>query len=313
MKRYLFLLLTLLLTLLLACEAPPPKDLPTVTSGTIERIPLFPSIHISPRNIDIWLPEGYDKKQQYAVLYMHDGQMLYDAATTWNKQEWGVDEVMGKLIGEGIVEPCIVVGVWNGGSSRHSDYFPQKPFESLPVAFRDSLVDQVKRNAETALFSTTVQSDAYLRFLVQELKPYVDSHYSTLTDRAHTFVAGSSMGGLISMYALCEYPAVFGGAACLSTHWVGTFETENNPIPAAFIGYMKDHLPDPATHRLYFDYGTETLDALYEPFQLQVDSVMQEAGYSEENWQTLKFEGHDHSEKAWNKRLAIPLRFLLGE
>ena len=121
------------------------------------------------------------------------------------------------------------------------------------------------------------------------------------------------MGGLISMYALCEYPAVFGGAACLSTHWVGIFSTENNHIPAAFMAYLRTHLPDPATHRLYFDYGTETLDALYEPFQLQADSILREKGYSAANWQTLKFVGADHSERAWRTRLAIPLTFLMKQ
>ncbi len=93
------------------------------------------------------------------------------------------------------------------------------------------------------------------------------------------------------MYALCEYPDVFGGAACLSTHWVGIFETENNPIPDALVSYLSKELPDPATHRIYFDYGTATLDVLYEPYQLQVDSVMMVKGFTESNWKSLKFEG----------------------
>ena len=84
------------------------------------------------------------------------------------------------------------------------------------------------------MFPVPVQSDAYLKFLVTELKPFIDSTFSVATDRSNTFIAGSSMGGLISMYAVCEYPAVFGGAACLSTHWPGIFTAENNPIPEAF-------------------------------------------------------------------------------
>ena len=91
----------------------------------------------------------------------------------------------------------------------------------------------------------TPSSDNYLKFIVEELKPFIDSTYSTLIDKENTFIAGSSMGGLISMYAVCEYPNVFGGAACLSTHWPGTFEVENNPIPEIFYNYLTNNLPKP--------------------------------------------------------------------
>jgi predicted alpha/beta superfamily hydrolase len=155
-------------------------------------------------------------------------------------------------------------------------------------------------------------SDRYLKFIVKELKPYIDRTYSVKTDRAHTFIAGSSMGGLISMYAICEYPAVFGGAACLSTHWVGTFTLENNPVPDAFITYLRKKLPDPKNHKIYFDCGDQTLDALYPEIQKQVDNVMKNKGFTESNWVTKYFPGEDHSEQAWSKRLHIPLAFLLN-
>lgn len=243
---------------------------------------------------------------------MHDGQMLYDSTTTWNKQEWGIDEVLGELIANKKIPPCIVVGVWNGDESRHSDYFPEKPFDSLPEAYKDSLL-KAKRYGGEALFSTDVQSDAYLKFLVEELIPYVDKNYSTWRDPSHNYIAGSSMGGLISMYALCEYPEVFGGAACLSTHWLGAFDTTTNVIPQSFMTYLDQHLPQPATHKLYFDFGTETLDKYYEPFQQQADSIMRAKGYSAVLWKTVKFVGHDHSERSWQKRLDVPLTFLMGE
>jgi predicted alpha/beta superfamily hydrolase len=119
------------------------------------------------------------------------------------------------------------------------------------------------------------------------------------------------MGGLISMYAICEYPDIFGGAACMSTHWPGIFTVENNPIPDAFLGYLKSNLPDPTQHKLYFDFGTATLDALYEPFQNKADGIIAAKGYTSKNWVTKKFEGADHSERAWANRLQIPLTFLL--
>jgi len=245
------------------------------------------------------------------VLYMHDGQMLFDSATTWNKQEWGVDETMSRLLAAGKIRDCIVVGIWNIGKTRHANYFPQKPFESLPESLQDSLLYLAKRNPQSGLFAIRVNSDHYLHFLVHELKPFIDNRFSTKKDRKNTFIAGSSMGGLISMYAICEYPKVFGGAACLSTHWPGTFEVENNPIPDAFIQYLRTHLPSPKTHKFYFDYGTATLDALYEPFQIRADQVMTAKGYTSKNWITRKFEGEEHSERAWRERLGIPMEFLL--
>jgi len=284
-------------------------QIPHPSSGTIKRFENFPSRFVAARTIDVWLPDRYDPKQRYAVVYMHDGQSLFDSTIVWNKQEWGVDEVLGKLMAAHKIRNCIVVGVWNT-PLRHSEYFPQKPFESLTKSRQDSIFD-VNSKGTHPLFKERVQSDAYLKFLVKELKPFIDSCFSTRKDRSNTFVAGSSMGGLISMYAICEYPEVFGGAACLSTHWPGVFTTEGNPIPAAFMRYLGEHLPSPKNHKLYFDYGTKTLDASYKPFQQQADFIIKAKGYTSKNWMTQEFPGADHTERSWNKRLEIPMMFLL--
>jgi enterochelin esterase-like enzyme len=243
---------------------------------------------------------------------MHDGQMLYDAEQTWNKQAWEVDEVMAKLKTAQQIQDVIVVGIWNGGETRHFDYFPQKPFEMLTKKQQDSIYT-LERSPGVKLFNGRVSSDNYLKFIVQELKPLIDKKYAVYSDKAHTFIAGSSMGGLISMYAICEYPEVFGGAACLSTHWPGILQVTNNPIPNAFYQYLKLKLPDPKQHKLYFDYGTATLDALYEPLQKEVDQIMQLKGFDAQHWMTQKFEGENHSEMAWKKRLHIPFQFLFGK
>jgi predicted alpha/beta superfamily hydrolase len=140
--------------------------------------------------------------------------------------------------------------------------------------------------------------------MVEELKPFVDRTFRTEPGEAHTFVMGSSIGALISAYAVAEYPGVFGGAACLSTHWPAG--------DGAVIAYLRGHLPDPASHRFYFDHGTETLDARYAPFQAQMDEVMKAHGYRQGvNWITRVFPGADHSEASWSKRVDIPLAFLL--
>ncbi|MCB9326125.1 MAG: alpha/beta hydrolase [Lewinellaceae bacterium] len=310
MNKYLIPLLTV--SLLWSCFPPKEDPFPAVSSGKIERIAKFPSRFITARNVDIWLPEGYNPGEKYAVLYMHDGQMLYDSNTTWNKQEWGVDEVLGKLISENAIQQCIVAGIWNS-PNRQMDYFPKRPMEGLTEEEWTILDEELNKERQDTIRANDIDSDNYLKFIVEELKPHIDSVYSTLQDAAHTFIAGSSMGGLISMYAICEYPEIFGGAACLSTHWIGFGDFEHNPVPNAFTNYMNGHLPDPSNHKIYFDYGTKTLDHYYEPYQIQVDTVMKNKGYTEVNWITKKFPGDDHSEKSWRKRLDIPVVFLLGQ
>ena len=281
-----------------------------LASGRLHRIENFSSKYVASRVVDVWLPDGYSPSKNYAVLYMHDGQMLFDTAATWNHQEWQVDETVSSLIKKRKIRPCIVVGIWNGGKLRHSEYFPQKPFESLTKEQQKEIYAST-RTKDQVLFPAEIQSDLYLKFLVKEVKPYIDSAFSTLPDKASTFIAGSSMGGLISMYAICEYPGVFGGAACLSTHWPGVFSLENNPIPDAFMDYLEKNLPDPASHKIYFDYGDQTLDSMYKPFQVEVDVIMKSRGFSASSWMTRYFPGENHSEKAWANRLYIPLEFLL--
>ena len=285
--------------------------LPNVSSGKLIRIANFQSKYITQRNIDIWYPEGYDGKKKFSVLYMHDGQALYDSLTTWNHQAWDVDDVAGKLIAEGKLKNVVVVGIWNGGVTRHTDYFPQKPFEQLTQTEKDTVTAQLQIAGRTKdIFKP--QSDNYLKFIVEELKPFIDTTYSVYKNQENTFIAGSSMGGLISIYAICEYPEIFGGAACFSTHWVGTFKLENNPVPKAFISYLQINLPSSANHKIYFDCGDQTLDALYPAIQKSVDEIMTNKSYSEKSWMTKYFPGEDHSERAWKKRLNIPLQFLLN-
>ena len=281
-----------------------------VTSGTIQHFEKFKSQYVDARNIDVWLPDGYFKDEKYAVLYMHDAQMLFDAEQTWNKQAWEIDEIAGQLITENKTQKFIVVGIWNNGQKRHQEYFPQKCYESLSQIEKDTITVKLQKAGRTTAVFKPI-SDSYLKFIVTELKPFIDKIFPTKTDRKNTFIAGSSMGGLISMYAICEYPKIFGGAACISTHWPGTFAAENNPIPNAFLTYLKNKLPNPKTHKLYFDCGDQTLDAMYKPIQDKVDLIITSKGYTESNWTTKFFPGKEHSENAWHERVHIPLEFLL--
>ncbi len=278
------------------------QGLPKVDAGRVERLENFPSVNVGPRHVDVWLPDDYSPNKRYRVLYMHDGQMLFDPTITWNKLAWHVDRTMARLLREKRIPDTIVVGVWNRDGYRHAEYYPEKHLPHMPEAVRARLVKEALHGKPLA--------DAYLRFLVEELKPAIDKKYATLPDAAHTAIMGSSMGGQISVYALCEYPHVFGRAAGLSTHWVGSFQP-NASLPLAGFTYLQSHLPDPATHKLYLDRGTLDLDALYAPSQPFVDEIVRERGYTDVNFMTRVFPGTGHSETAWSQRLEIPLLFLL--
>lgn len=310
MKLLAALLLAAALSAPAAADEPAP--LPHASAGRVERLAGFASKYVPARNVDVWLPPGYPAQAPYAVLYMHDGQMLFDAAHTWNHQEWRVDEVASALLAQHKVRPFIVVGIWNHDTLRMSEYFPQKPWESLTPAQQARLYRE--KQGDAPVLPKAPYSDRYLKFLVEELKPFIDHHYAVDPRPQSTFTMGSSMGALVSMYALAEYPQVFGGAACMSTHWPGASLQEDpaNPGPAAFQAYIAAHFPPPGAHRIYFDHGTQTLDALYADRQAKVDAILRAKGYGPADFASLTFPGADHSEKSWAARLDQPLVFLLG-
>jgi pimeloyl-ACP methyl ester carboxylesterase len=282
---------------------------PSLAGGRLIEWEAVTSAHVGPRNVTIWLPPGYDTGSgRHPVLYMHDGQNLFDPARA-NFGEWGVDEHLVRLIGTGQVRAPIVVGVWNT-PLRLREYVPADLIAALPGEVRDSLL---------GMYGGAPLSDGYLRFLVEELKPRVDAAFPTLPDHDDTMIAGSSMGGLISLYAMMKHPEVFGAAGCLSTHWPLRLERlEGDQLIAwrevvvqAWSDVIRRGLPDPATHRLYMDRGDETLDQFYAFFQSRIDEVIRSEGWGPDRFRTLVFPSAEHNEKSWNSRLDVPLTFLL--
>lgn len=272
---------------------------PLGVTGTVRFHGAFPSKFVAPRNVEVWLPPGYERSRsaRYPVLYVHDGQNVFAPATSYTGIDWGIDETMTRLIAEHRVRPAIVVAVWNT-PARMAEYMPEKALPAGAHEFASGIPG-------FPAVKDSVKSDAYLRFLVEELKPFIDRTYRTRRGASDTFVMGSSMGGLISAYAVAEYPSVFGGAACLSTHW----PAGNGVV----IDYLAKSLPSPKTHRFYFDHGTATLDAAYAPYQVRADSVFLRGGYVDgKNYVSRVFPGADHSERSWRARVAEPLEFLLG-
>lgn len=297
--------LLVLLGLMAACREQAPPEMLVGENGRIDTLGEVSSAYVDARRIDVWLPPGYrdDGTERYAVIYMHDGQNLFRPGMAFGGEEWGIDETLSRLMAEKIIPGVIVVGIWNT-PKRFREYQPDKFWRYLTD-------DSLKHKLETE-YGGTPLADAYLKFMADELKPVIDGRYHTLPEPDHTFIMGSSMGGLISIYALAEYPQVFGGAACLSTHWPVSLAVTDPLIGQAMCRYLETALPAPGKHKIYFDYGTETLDARYEPFQQQVDAVLRRRGYTPgSDWLTRKFEGAAHNEKAWRERADIPLKFLL--
>lgn len=265
------------------------------------------SQHLDGPLVTIALPPDYyrDREQRYPVVYMHDGQNLFEAdSSKYSKAEWGVDEALSARYAQG-EQSCIVVAIHSRGQDRWRTLAPQKPLE----AYFERLPNQADTMAQFG--QMPLQNDAYLRFIVEELKPKIDEKYHTLMGPAHTSIAGSSMGGLSSWYALCEYPDVFGSAGCVSTHWPGMVPVNQPFASAEFLAYLDQHLPPAGHHRLWFDHGTETLDAFYPPLQLQVDSLLEAKGYTPDLWRSTVFRGTEHSEADWHDRFPQVLHFLL--
>ncbi|HEX3677907.1 MAG TPA: alpha/beta hydrolase-fold protein [Sphingomicrobium sp.] len=285
---------------------------PQVSAGTIVDLGVVQSKYSDPRRVVVWLPSGYDPNgPKYAVLYMHDGQNLFDTKTAGYGMEWQIDETLDRLIRERKVRPTIVVGIWST-PKRLQEYVPSKAFNSLPPEYRQKI---------RALYGGDPLSDGYLKFLVRELKPMIDRRFNVKTDPADTAIMGSSMGSLISLYAIDEYPKVFGAAGMMSTHWPlfmtpdgkSVSDQEYEVVSSAFEHYLAPALPDPRTHKLYFDHGSETLDAVYARYQDRVDAVVARRGYRKwRDWISLSFPGEKHNEISWASRVAVPLQFLLA-
>lgn len=295
---------TLILLLAIGCQSTP-KPPQQVDAGSLDYYPQFASQHFAPHDVLVWLPEGYNPQERYAVLYMHDGQMLFDKRTSWNGQSWNADSVAQAVISADKVRPFIVVGIDNDSERRLYEYVPRRVLDF--VAADDALLARYNKDEFV--------SDNYLRFLVEELKPFIDSHYATLPEAAHTAICGSSAGGLISLYAIMEYPEVFGAAACLSTHTPMALDNiaEEAPIwSKALRDYLAAKMPEAAGVKIYMDCGDQTLDALYPPYQAQVDSLFEAQGWGAAHYMSRFYAGHAHDENSWESRLDIPLCWIFG-
>lgn len=245
--------------------------------GTLKVLPDVWSPQLgNQRDILIYLPPSYEQDNKaYPVLYMHDGQNLFDDATSFSR-EWGVDETMEAASETGL--EAIVVGIPNMETQRADEYSP--------------FVD-VKNGGG--------QGAAYVAFIVETLKPLIDQTFRTLTDRAYTGILGSSMGGLISLYAFFEPRQTFGFVGAMSPAlWFADRAIFAAVEQAAFV-----------PGHIYLDVGTNEGKETVANAQ-QMRALLEQKGYrlAQELWYVEEEDG-DHCESAWSARLRHALQFLL--
>jgi enterochelin esterase-like enzyme len=280
---------------------------PSRLNAQLIEIEAFESAHVKPRNITIWLPDGYLPYggERYPVIYAHDGQNLFQPGYSYGGVEWGLDETAERMMRAGDLPPAIIVGIWNTDKRWH-EYAPQKVLERMDLSAGSAWAGEG---------TPELLGDAYLKFIVEELKPYIDSTYETAPDAQNTMIMGSSMGGLISLYAAAEYPETFGRAAAVSIHWPlaepqGAIAAGAN---AAMQAYLSEAKLNPQTQRLWFDNGTETLDQFYPPRAAAMETWFRAQGWSESQAIFKTYEGTEHSETAWAARADDILTFLLTD
>jgi predicted alpha/beta superfamily hydrolase len=247
-----------------------------------------PNVHVLPtpfeipglnrqRTVRVYLPPGYEgSRRRYPVLYMHDGQNLFDDATAY-AGEWGVDETLNALAqSQGL--RLIVVGIDNGGVERIHEL---NPFDN-PEFGRG-------------------EGEQYLAFVVKVLKPWVDQHYRTRPDRRHTAIMGSSMGGLISSYALSHYPEVFGGAGVFSpAYWMA---------PQVFAD-TEAH-PPRTSARIYFYAGGSESGTMVSDMKRMV-ALLERAGLPPRRLEVTINPVGQHNEAAWRAEFPRAVTWLFG-
>ena len=240
------------------------------------------------RDLIVWLPPSYEKEtsKRYPVLYVHDGQNLFDPSTSFIGYDWHVDEVADSLIRFGKIEEIIIVGIYNS-----PDRGPE--------------------------YSNTELGKAYARFVAHQVKPMIDSTYRTKPDRLNTAVMGSSMGGHISFLLTWWYPDIFYQAACLSPAFYTPVLGENgNPtgLDDRTLQQVRSYTGKKKDIRLYMDCGGVGMDETLKPGMDMMADLLAAKGYEKQKEFQVFFDKQaDHNERSWAARVWRPLMFMFGK
>ena len=242
------------------------------------------------RFLRVWLPPGYEdvgnSARHYPVLYLNDGQNLFEASTAFGGVEWQVDETADRLIREGAVPPMIVVGIDNTGKDRLREYMPHRSMHPMMVR---------------------AQGKHYPDFLMKEVMPFVEGKYRVATSPENTGLGGSSLGALIALYTAMVRPAVFGRLLLESPSlWASNRQT-----------IKESRLVRVWPERIFLGVGTAEAGSA-ERSRTVVDDVrelaaiLRRAVLSEKRLRLVINEGAGHTEAAWAERFPEALRFLFG-
>lgn len=232
------------------------------------------------RTIIVYLPPGYDAAAaaRYPVLYLHDGQNIFDRATSIG-EEWRVDETAQAMIMAGEIEPIIVVGIYNTGEHRIDEYAPT--------------LREDKGGGGHA--------DAYGRMLLMELKPFIDRTYNTLPGARNTAIGGSSLGGLLTLHLGLRHPTAFGKLAALSP----SIWWDDRVIVRAV-----EELPGKLAERVWLDAGTNEGPEVIDDARVLRDALVAKGWVEGDDLMYVEAEGAEHNEASWAARVSAVLRFL---
>jgi predicted alpha/beta superfamily hydrolase len=256
-------------------------------TGNIKRHRAFLSkILGNRRDILVYLPRGYRflSRRRYPVLYLNDGQNLFDSATSFSGVEWGIDETAERLIKENLIEPLIVVAVANTGEQRIHEYAPTR-------GVIDAKAKRKKRSKGLAR--------KYACFLIDELKPYIDRKYRTNPDAEFTGLGGSSLGGLATLAIGISYPQVFRRLMVMSPSiWWDDFA----------IYRLIDSIEQKPPLKIWLDTGTA--EPGWEQARELLKRLVEKGWKPQRDVQYMEAQAGEHSEAAWAARVEPALRFL---
>jgi len=260
---------------------------PHTLTGNIQHHPAFPSkILRNRRDVLVYLPPGYRRfaGRHYPVLYLHDGQNVFDAATAFGGVEWGVDETAQQLIRKKLIEPLIIVAVSNMGEDRIHEYAPTRGVYAQTG-------ERKKRSRGLAR--------QYGDFLMRELKPFIDRKYRTKREAEFTGLGGSSLGGLVTLAIGLLYPEVFTRLLVMSPSiWWDDCS----------IYRLVDSIDEKPPLKIWLDTGTH--EPGWEKAAVLRDHLVEKGWRVYDDLHYLEVEGADHSEGAWAARVDPALRFL---
>ena len=256
-------------------------------TGNIKRHRAFRSrILGNRRDVLVYLPRGYRRfsRRRYPVLYLQDGQNVFDAATSFAGVEWGVDETAERLIQKKLIDPPIIVAIANMGDDRIHEYAPTR-------GLIDAKAKRKKRSKGLAR--------NYGRFLIEELKPYIDRKYRTKGEAEFTGLGGASLGALLALSLGLWFPNVFRRLIVISPSvWWDD----------QVIVKMVEDLDEKLLLRIWLDTGTA--EEGWERARILRDALVEKGWrlYNDLSYKEIK--GGDHSEGAWAGRVDPALRFL---